>query len=179
MDLHKYRNKLIGSEEERAVSPVIGVILMVAITVILAAVIAAFVLDMGDDMGNTGPQTATDASTNSGWNDSNANELAYVTHTSGDSVEMANLEVIVRGPDGQNIRTFDNTDWSPSSDEVLLDGSSPSGDDVFGGGAQLTIVSGVSGNDIGDELSSGDKFSIHLVHTQSDTTFAEKELTAP
>ncbi|WP_207592134.1 type IV pilin [Halomontanus rarus] len=41
------RKKLIGNEEERAVSPVIGVILMVAITVILAAVIAAFVLDLG------------------------------------------------------------------------------------------------------------------------------------
>ncbi|WP_049928675.1 type IV pilin [Halopiger goleimassiliensis] len=39
--------KLVGSDDERAVSPVIGVILMVAITVILAAVIAAFVLDMG------------------------------------------------------------------------------------------------------------------------------------
>ena len=59
MDLSKYRNKLIGSEEERAVSPVIGVILMVAITVILAAVIAAFVLDMGDQMGDTDPQAAT------------------------------------------------------------------------------------------------------------------------
>lgn len=52
MDLTKYRNKLIGNEDERAVSPVIGVILMVAITVILAAVIAAFVLDLGDDMGS-------------------------------------------------------------------------------------------------------------------------------
>ena len=40
-------SKLVGNEEERAVSPVIGVILMVAITVILAAVIAAFVLDLG------------------------------------------------------------------------------------------------------------------------------------
>ncbi|MGQ3410955.1 type IV pilin [Natrinema sp. LN54] len=47
MDLKQYRSKLIGSDDERAVSPVIGVILMVAITVILAAVIAAFVLDMG------------------------------------------------------------------------------------------------------------------------------------
>ncbi|MFP8891499.1 type IV pilin [Natrialbaceae archaeon A-CW2] len=40
----------IQTEDEsssRAVSPVIGVILMVAITVILAAVIAAFVLDIG------------------------------------------------------------------------------------------------------------------------------------
>ncbi|WP_207586963.1 type IV pilin [Halomontanus rarus] len=43
----KITKKLIGNEEERAVSPVIGVILMVAITVILAAVIAAFVLDLG------------------------------------------------------------------------------------------------------------------------------------
>ena len=51
MDLSKYRQKLIGNEEERAVSPVIGVILMVAITVILAAVIAAFVMDLGNDMG--------------------------------------------------------------------------------------------------------------------------------
>ncbi|WP_255169851.1 type IV pilin [Natrononativus amylolyticus] len=42
-----FAKKLIGNEEERAVSPVIGVILMVAITVILAAVIAAFVLDIG------------------------------------------------------------------------------------------------------------------------------------
>ncbi|UHQ97914.1 type IV pilin N-terminal domain-containing protein [Natrinema zhouii] len=44
------KEKLVGSEEERAVSPVIGVILMVAITVILAAVIAAFVLDLGQGM---------------------------------------------------------------------------------------------------------------------------------
>ncbi|WP_255168497.1 type IV pilin [Natrononativus amylolyticus] len=48
-----FAKKLIGNEEERAVSPVIGVILMVAITVILAAVIAAFVLDMGQSQSGT------------------------------------------------------------------------------------------------------------------------------
>ncbi|WP_254810713.1 type IV pilin [Natronosalvus amylolyticus] len=37
----------VDESTDRAVSPVIGVILMVAITVILAAVIAAFVLDIG------------------------------------------------------------------------------------------------------------------------------------
>lgn len=51
MDLSQIKPKLVGSDDERAVSPVIGVILMVAITVILAAVIAAFVLDMGDSIG--------------------------------------------------------------------------------------------------------------------------------
>ncbi len=40
-------------ENEDAVSPVIGVILMVAITVILAAVIAAFVFGMGSNVGTT------------------------------------------------------------------------------------------------------------------------------
>ncbi|QLG51239.1 type IV pilin [Natrinema halophilum] len=49
MDLKQYSNKLVGTDDERAVSPVIGVILMVAITVILAAVIAAFVMDMGSN----------------------------------------------------------------------------------------------------------------------------------
>lgn len=42
--------------DEDAVSPVIGVILMVAITVILAAVIATFVLGLGDQVSNTAPQ---------------------------------------------------------------------------------------------------------------------------
>ena len=41
--------------EDRAVSPVIGVILMVAITVILAAVVGAFVLGLGDRVSETAP----------------------------------------------------------------------------------------------------------------------------
>lgn len=41
--------------DERAVSPVIGVILMVAITVILAAVIGTFVLGLGNSLGETAP----------------------------------------------------------------------------------------------------------------------------
>jgi flagellin-like protein len=39
--------------DDRAVSPVIGVILMVAITVILAAVIGTFVLGLGDQIGGS------------------------------------------------------------------------------------------------------------------------------
>jgi flagellin-like protein len=52
MKLKTLRQKTSGllSGEDRGVSPVIGVILMVAITVILAAVIGAFVLGLGDDL---------------------------------------------------------------------------------------------------------------------------------
>ena len=80
MDLTKYRNKLIGNEDERAVSPVIGVILMVAITVILAAVIAAFVLDIGD-LDDSAPNAQFD------WEDQGSNNVT-VTHTSGDDIDV-------------------------------------------------------------------------------------------
>ncbi|MFB6068761.1 MAG: type IV pilin [Halobacterium sp.] len=44
--------------DDRAVSPVIGVILMVAITVILAAVIGTFVLGLGQQVQQTTPQAS-------------------------------------------------------------------------------------------------------------------------
>ena len=47
------------SKNEEAVSPVIGVILMVAITVILAAVIAAFVFGMAGNISKTKIVAAT------------------------------------------------------------------------------------------------------------------------
>ena len=72
--------------EERAVSPVIGVILMVAITVILAAVIGAFVLGLGDDLGNNaGPQAQLSFDY-----DTEADELT-ITHNGGDLLENAAL----------------------------------------------------------------------------------------
>jgi flagellin-like protein len=44
--------------DDNAVSPVIGVILMVAITVILAAVIATFVLGLGEQISETSPNAS-------------------------------------------------------------------------------------------------------------------------
>ena len=45
--------KTLFQNDDRAVSPVIGVILMVAITVILASVIGTFVLGLGDSLGGS------------------------------------------------------------------------------------------------------------------------------
>lgn len=146
MDLSKYRNKLVGSEEERAVSPVIGVILMVAITVILAAVIAAFVLDIGSDLGG-------DDTPNSVWGSSQAStveidsspdgnfdgqqDVITFTHNSGDSVSEDNLEVNGVDPSTE-VNDFD----------VVLDSSSSQ----LTAGDTVTIV--ISNND--DTLDHGD-----------------------
>ena len=56
-----------GKGSEDAVSPVIGVILMVAITVILAAVIAAFVFGMAGNVSKTRTVAVTASKNTSGY----------------------------------------------------------------------------------------------------------------
>ena len=75
-------------KSEEAVSPVIGVILMVAITVILAAVIAAFVFGMGP------PKTAPDIH----WSNIEANTSAVRGVAVGTAnVSDSDLSVTING----------------------------------------------------------------------------------
>ena len=70
--------------EKRAVSPVIGVILMVAITVILAAVIGTFVLGLGESVQST-PQAKF------AFDYQNSN--VTITHEGGDAISSEELNV--------------------------------------------------------------------------------------
>jgi flagellin-like protein len=74
--------------DDDAVSPVIGVILMVAITVILAAVIASFVLGLGDQ-NNPAPTTSFD------FDYDNTNDEVTITHQDGD--ELSTSDTYIRG----------------------------------------------------------------------------------
>ena len=66
---------ITAGEDDRGVSPVIGVILMVAITVILAAVIASFVLGLGDQTDDVAPNVNFEGE----FNDSNGFTLSVET----------------------------------------------------------------------------------------------------
>jgi len=90
------KNKLIGDEDERAVSPVIGVILMVAITVILAAVIAAFVLDLGQS-------TGANASAGISFDEDSSDNKVTATITSVDRADDIRMEC----DDGSESEDFD------------------------------------------------------------------------
>ncbi|WP_277553307.1 type IV pilin N-terminal domain-containing protein [Halobaculum limi] len=68
--------------EERAVSPVIGVILMVAITVILAAVVGSFVLGIGGDVQPSSPNANFQFS----YATNGANYDVTATHGGGDTI---------------------------------------------------------------------------------------------
>ncbi|MGM0590423.1 MAG: type IV pilin [Halobacteriota archaeon] len=89
--------------EERAVSPVIGVILMVAITVILAAVIGTFVLGLGDQVGDQAPQASLDFS----YNTSASPTTVTLTHEGGD--QLTNSTIDVTGSESDAI-TLQNND---------------------------------------------------------------------
>jgi flagellin-like protein len=105
--------------DDDAVSPVIGVILMVAITVILAAVIASFVLGLGETAGQTTPQASWSFdydSSSSGTNDfstgttvlgDSSDGYLTITHDGGDTIETSQLSL-----------TADNGDTAEMSDGV-------------------------------------------------------------
>lgn len=121
------KHLLTADDENRAVSPVIGVILMVAITVILAAVIGTFVLGLGDQVQQTSPNAQWD------WENPDSKNLS-VTHEGGDSVTASTLEVT--GSSSQDASCTSNSDgWGV--DEVtagdtcdVFSSTDGTGDDV-------------------------------------------------
>jgi len=107
------------------VSPVIGVILMVAITVILAAVIGTFVLGLGDQVQQTSP--------NAQWNWEGGDSGVTVTHEGGDGVAASQVEVASSGLTAETC-TGTDTDGDTTSawpdDEISAGDSCETGNSV-------------------------------------------------
>jgi flagellin-like protein len=81
----------VSGDEDRGVSPVIGVILMVAITVILAAVIATFVLGLGESVSQTAPQVTVD------WDYNESGSYVNATHNGGATLTNDSLSLSASG----------------------------------------------------------------------------------
>ncbi|MEF8819366.1 MAG: type IV pilin N-terminal domain-containing protein [Haloferacaceae archaeon] len=107
--------------EDRAVSPVIGVILMVAITVILAAVIGTFVLGLGQNVQST-PQASF------GFDFDRSNTSVNVTHNGGDRLEV--------GENTNNVRIV-----STDNDETTWIGTSVSEKTISAGSTKEHVYS--------------------------------------
>ncbi len=102
-------------KNEEAVSPVIGVILMVAITVILAAVIAAFVFGM-----NTPKQAPQTSLTFTGAS-SGSNAGLQITHSGGDSIILANERITVAWANNNTPVTYTNNATNTIYNNIPLD----------------------------------------------------------
>ena len=119
-------------DDDDAVSPVIGVILMVAITVILAAVIATFVLGLGEQVSQTSPNTSFSfdyEEVQSGNKDDSWSVTAYstnddailtITHSGGPNIDATQLGVAGSELHSSS-ETYDTTIQNPqysASDEI-------------------------------------------------------------
>ena len=101
--------------EERAVSPVIGVILMVAITVILAAVVGSFVLGLGDRVSETAPTAQI-----SFEYDSSATQSVTLFHDGGSSFSSDNVRLTGSGGTDNNLEDWGNGQVS-AGDSVTVE----------------------------------------------------------
>lgn len=157
------QQKQVG-DGERAVSPVIGVILMVAITVILAAIIGTLVMDMVGDTGSAAPQASLSVDVNP------ANDNVTFTHNGGDTLHSQETRIIIEvAGDEQTIETTanDSTLGVGSSAEFdLQNGVGPSGS-----WSEFSAPSGVA-------IDPGDTVIVKLVDTESQNVFFETETTA-
>ncbi|WP_049915349.1 type IV pilin [Natrialba taiwanensis] len=166
MDLTKYRAKLIGNEEERAVSPVIGVILMVAITVILAAVIAAFVLDMGDNIGNAAPSATFGGEQveDGGVDPSSDHVVVHFTHDSGETIEKSRLAITTSG------------DGDASSSDLEINSNTP---DRISAGEVIEVELQSSGINSGDtSLAETDEINLVWENEDSSSTLSTYSITS-
>ena len=100
--------------DDSAVSPVIGVILMVAITVILAAVIGSFVLNLGGSLQQSAPQASF------GFNYDTSDDEVTITHETGDSIDAARLNTTGLNSGSESVA------WTDGGTGSLSDGDSVS-----------------------------------------------------
>lgn len=112
-------------DDNAGVSPVIGVILMVAVTVIIAAVIGSTALGLGNQVSETPPQAQLQAETVEGYTVDNTDSdyefggpeeftVVTVTHTGGDSIDPENVRLTV---DGEPVHAIGGEGTDPGNDD--------------------------------------------------------------
>ncbi|UPV73645.1 type IV pilin N-terminal domain-containing protein [Halorussus limi] len=151
MELKNALKSFVGGDDDRAVSPVIGVILMVAITVILAAVIGTFVLGLGDRVSQASPSATFSFDYTAGNNDA-----VEITHDGGAGIESSQVNISVGGqnawssdgPVGSNGFQLDGSDWNgkiTAGDKLAL---AENGDDsAIENGETVKVIWHADGSD--------------------------------
>ncbi|OYR51581.1 type IV pilin [Halorubrum sp. Ea8] len=151
------------NSDDRAVSPVIGVILMVAITVILAAVIGTFVLGLGDSLGDSQPTAQLDAEITDIGADDTAN--LTIEHGGGDRIDAGAMRIVVSNSSGTEVTSsgeftgaftvgdiesgeFNTTASGSSGDIRIRIIHQPSDSILLDQTVQVDEFDGVSGSDI-------------------------------
>ncbi|MFB6091473.1 MAG: type IV pilin [Haloquadratum sp.] len=104
--------------DDSAVSPVIGVILMVAITVILAAVIGTFVLNLGSSIQSTAPQASIEWSYNQSAGGPGDGDVTAV-HSTGDALKNSTLSISETDTTGTTISKVSGVNTFTAGEQII------------------------------------------------------------
>ncbi|WP_227132227.1 type IV pilin [Halorubellus salinus] len=136
--------------DDDAVSPVIGVILMVGITVTMAAVVGVFVLGASTTTSVPDVSLRYDAQEGStdGWGDSGDSvERFVIEHDGGDDIDLARVTVQYAGTDVSSGTLSWMTSTPPSGDDVwrpgeewVLEDSNPGASGDFASDQQVLVL---------------------------------------
>ncbi|MFB6227365.1 MAG: type IV pilin [Halobacteriales archaeon] len=159
------RERLFDGSTDRAVSPVIGVILMVGITVVLAAVTGAFVLDMANSTGETSPRASLSVSADDP-------DSITIEHTGGDGLNSSETRLIV---EAGGTTTFDanGSDVLSVGEEATI--TLTASDDTVAWGTNSTTYT-TTGD--ADTFASGDEVTITIIDTTTQQQIYETTVTA-
>ena len=139
---------------DKAVSPVIGVVLMVAITVILAAAIGSSVF--GQSPAKSAPQSNINAQF-SNYNASNFPQNITIEHLGGDSISWSTAEIHLYNANGT---------------EVNLDTDVFSTDTPF----EVGDVKSININDTTTYIQKNSLYNVKIVDSVSNQLICDKEL---
>jgi FlaG/FlaF family flagellin (archaellin) len=150
--------------DDDAVSPVIGVVLMVGITVTMAAVIGVFVLGASGATSVPDAQMryVADEGTSDGWDGpGDGDEQFKIEHDGGEDIDLDRVEVQYGGTDVSSGTLSWLTSDAPTGDEWrpgeewVLEESDPNGNSGFGDGDQVLVLWN-SGDGSSQILANGD-----------------------
>ena len=155
-----------NQKDTEGISPVIGVVLMVAIGVVLAAAVATTVLGIGSTSQNTEMDFDVRYEPEAG---SSSYDEIILTNRAGDSVDISELEICVAAPGGEarlvslpvpNSREESSLD--PPSNDDLRNLYTTGDGDIFQGGAVWSGIMYGKTDDADKEWEPGDRLVVPL-----------------
>jgi len=186
------------SATERALSPVVGVVLLVGLTLLLAATVSATALGFADDLTGAAPTVAQSSGTYERYASGGGRyteQVVRVTHEGGDTLTVADIALVVDASDacGKTGRLVnlpaEGDDPRPTSEYVR-------GDDVFDNAAN-SVEGPIGTGDVDDDgewsagetaqfrlatracrVDAGDALVVRIVHTPTDAVVVDQPIRA-
>ncbi|MDS0283549.1 type IV pilin [Haloarcula onubensis] len=183
---------------DRALSPVVGVVLLVGLTLVLAATVSATAVGLTDELTGAAPVVSQSSGTYERYAAGGGRydeQVVRLTHEGGDTLTVSDLELVVDATDacGQTGRLvnlpIEGDDPRPTSRYVR-------GDDVFDNAAN-SVEGPIGTGDVDDDgewsagetaqfrlatracrLDPGDSVVVRLVHTPTDAVVVDQRIRA-